>query len=767
MLNKLRIGKKLTLGFGIVIMLLLALTIVMAYSFSKITKSTDDVQSLFERSVKANEAIDSVHQMRRNFLLYLATHEPKLSDDFDTDWKATIAAMEEIRDKTLIEKNKLLANEILEFLSEVKTMKGGYLEQEKVVAGLRDQCSGTSGKVVTGLDDTMRKVHEMVKKTASSNDQGEPVVEMSKVELEKSLLEKEVLVGRVLAARDNFIYSTKDSDRDRYEQLIGENMKKLAEGLEEIKPLLPQDEISTGFEKVMQDRVDWDGIAKNYIKSIKDLRSLQDPLLLKIRSSIDKCNTFLSNISEQISYEGEKQHRVIVSSQTVGYTVSAVAIFVAILMSWMLTQSVSGGVTGIVNLFRKITGEGDVTVTIHDTYLLRPDEVGELARQAQAIITDFRSVTEVGQAASRGDWTYKIRIKGEKDEMNKNLAVMFDQVNEVLQQVHSSVQQVSAGASQVNSASESLAQGATESAASLEEITSSMTEMGSQTHQNAQNASEASQLAKTASGAANNGQTMMKQMINSMEQITKNSQDVQKVVKVIDDIAFQTNLLALNAAVEAARAGIHGKGFAVVAEEVRNLAARCAKAAGETTQMIENNNRQIKDGAEIAKNTADMLDQIVSQVASTTNLIHEIAAASNEQAQGVSQVTQALQQIDAVTQQNSASAEETASVSSEMNSHVSNLQKVMERFTLRNVQSQHKSVGLLPQEGIASFSDIAPISANRATSKPRTTIKKTESNSASHDTDDNWGGETATSVMPNQGEPDYNFKLDDREFGKF
>ncbi|MCL2117709.1 MAG: methyl-accepting chemotaxis protein [Planctomycetaceae bacterium] len=761
MLNKLRIGKKLTLSFGIVIMLLLAMTIVTAYSYSILTKSTSDVLALFERSIQTNEAIDGANEMRQMFLVYLTESDPQLMVDFDTRLRQNISIMQKIHDNTFIDKNRELATEIQGILDDVAARKNDYVKQEAEIAGLRADCNAISDKVARGLQKTCDAVHEMIKKTAASNDQGEQMVEITKVELEKSLMDCVVMVGHVLSTRDSFVYSTRDSDREWYEQLTDENLKKLAEGLMEIQPLLPTGEISTKFGEVIETCDTWGKAALNYIESIKELRKQQDPLRARIMDSIDKSNELLVNITNTIESEGQHQHSIIAASKTAGYLVAAAAILIAVTVSWLLTKSVSGGITGIVGLFRKITGEGDLNVAIDESFLRRSDEIGELANQAKSIIADLHSVTEVGQAAARGDWTHKVRIKGGKDEMNKNLAAMFDQVNEVLQQVHGSVQQVSAGASQVNSASESLSQGATESAASLEEITSSMTEMGSQTHQNAQNAAEASHLAKDASNAANNGQTMMKQMIHSMEQITKNSQDVQKVVKVIDDIAFQTNLLALNAAVEAARAGVHGKGFAVVAEEVRNLAARCAKAAGETTQMIENNNRQIKDGAEIAEKTAQMLDQIVTHVASTTNLIHEIATASNEQAQGVSQVTQALQQIDAVTQQNSASAEETASVSSEMNSHVGKLQQVVERFKLRSTQSLANTTGYTRKESksLASY-EIPADSGNRAT------LKKTATQH-SQTSGEPWGGGTATAVLPKEGEPNYDFKLDDSEFGKF
>ena len=763
MLNKLRIGKKLTLGFGIVIALLLVLTIVTAYSYSNINKSTDNVLALFTRSTKANDAIENAQQMRRNFLLYLIRLDPQLAKDCDTELEKGIATIQEIHDHTTLEANRAVAKDILEILKRVGSKKEAYMGLEDKVAGLKNNCSNASSQVAKGILEAAEGVHDMIVKTTSTNDKNEQVIELPKVELEKSLIESEVLVGQILSARYAFVGATSEEDQNKYEQLVYDNMGQLAKNLEEIKPLLPPGDISTNFAKVVKDREIWEGIAHDYLASIKELRGKQTPLLSDILESINRSHELLVNMTTAIENEGKSQRDVIAMSRTAGYAVAAIAIFVAIAMCWLMTKSIAGGISGIVGLFRKITGEGDVNVSIDDAYLTRSDEIGELALQAKAIITDYRSVTEAGQMASRGDWTHSVRIKGEKDEMNKNLAVMFDQVNEVLQQVLGSVQQVSMGASQVAAASESLAQGATESAASLEEITSSMTEMGSQTSQNAQNASEASHLAKDASNAANSGQTMMKQMITSMEQITKNSQDVQKVVKVIDDIAFQTNLLALNAAVEAARAGVHGKGFAVVAEEVRNLAARCAKAAGETTQMIENNNRQIKDGAETAEKTAQMLDQIVTHVASTTNLINEIATASNEQAQGVSQVSQALTQIDSVTQQNSASAEETASVSNEMNSHVNHLQQVVGHFKLRGSQSMTRTKEYSHNESSGSSFTSGEKTTASNNRKPSKKAAPRNSNTSG----DDWGGGTATAVMSNDGEPDYNFKLDDSEFGKF
>jgi methyl-accepting chemotaxis protein len=213
-----------------------------------------------------------------------------------------------------------------------------------------------------------------------------------------------------------------------------------------------------------------------------------------------------------------------------------------------------------------------------------------------------------------------------------------------------------------------MSQGATEQASSLEEITSSINEIAAQTRQNAENASLANRLAGEARESAEKGNGQMSQMVGAMQEINASSQSISKIIKVIDEIAFQTNLLALNAAVEAARAGRHGKGFAVVAEEVRSLAARSAKAARETAEMIEGSAKKVEGGMHIASLTAEALKQIVAAAARVSDLVAEIAASSNEQAQGVAQISTGLGQIDQVTQQNTAHAEESASAAEELSS---------------------------------------------------------------------------------------------------
>ncbi len=307
----------------------------------------------------------------------------------------------------------------------------------------------------------------------------------------------------------------------------------------------------------------------------------------------------------------------------------------------------------------------------------------------EAITEPIKEIQEQLEGVAKGNLTSYVTgdYKGDHEALKKSLNNTLDSLNTILRQVNSSAGQMASGATQVSDSSQAISQGATEQAASLEEITSSMTEMGSQVKQNAENANQANQLVGAARGSAENGNNRMKDMVSAMTEIEESSQNIQKIIKVIDEIAFQTNLLALNAAVEAARAGVHGKGFAVVAEEVRNLAARSANAAKETTELIEGSIKKVTNGTELANSTATALGEIVDGVSKVTDLVGEIAAASNEQAQGISQVNEGLIQLDKVTQQNTASAEESASASVELSGQASQLQELLKQFTLSQKSS--------------------------------------------------------------------------------
>ena len=268
--------------------------------------------------------------------------------------------------------------------------------------------------------------------------------------------------------------------------------------------------------------------------------------------------------------------------------------------------------------------------------------------------------------------------------------IMRQRIREVLVEINHGADQVAAGAQNVSDASVALSQGASEQAASVEQLSASISEIASQTASNAQNAEKANELTVGTRSRAEMGNQEMQEMLAAMEEINASSVNISKIIKVIDEIAFQTNILALNAAVEAARAGQHGKGFAVVAEEVRNLAARSAKAAKETTDMIEGSMEKVEAGRGIAHKTAQALSEIVGDVASVADIVASIAKASNEQKLALEQINQGVQQVSQVVQSNSSTSEEAATASQHLSAQADSMKANVGKFRLGNIGSSFR-----------------------------------------------------------------------------
>jgi len=328
----------------------------------------------------------------------------------------------------------------------------------------------------------------------------------------------------------------------------------------------------------------------------------------------------------------------------------------------------------------RLSHRGDVA-RLTSPYSDMLSQINDIVDGLLAPVTEVREA--LGQSAT-GDFSISINSNyvGDHAVLKDAYNTMTTELSDTIRQIRLAAEQISAGSGQVASTAQSLAHGATTQAAAIEEIGTTIRTVAEQASSTAEAAREVDKVSQRAGDAAARGDDRMKAMLTAMGNIEDASRHISRIIKVIDEIAFQTNLLALNAAVEAARAGVHGRGFAVVAEEVRNLAARSAKAARETTEMIENTLLKVEQGSTAANETASALHEIVENVDQVRDLIGDIAKAADEQAQGITEVDKGLEQIDRVTQQNTAAAEESAAAAEELSSQSDLLTELISEFKL-------------------------------------------------------------------------------------
>ncbi|MCG8482687.1 MAG: methyl-accepting chemotaxis protein, partial [Clostridia bacterium] len=336
---------------------------------------------------------------------------------------------------------------------------------------------------------------------------------------------------------------------------------------------------------------------------------------------------------------------------------------------------------GNLNIHPTVSEPDADTKAIAENFKKLNDSLEESASSMKSMIEE---VSEMLVEMSNKNLSQKIvrDYMGDFIKLKDSINHIVEQFNVILTEINTAAEQVEVGAEQVASSSQNLSQGASEQASSVEEIGATVTEVADQTSENAKNADEANELSMKAKSGAQMGNDQMKEMLLAMDDIKDSSKNISNIIKVIDEIAFQTNILALNAAVEAARAGEHGKGFAVVAEEVRNLAARSAKAAKETTDLIDNSISKVDEGYKIANDTAEALNKIVDGVTDTVEIVGKIAQASNQQATAISEINRGIEQISGVTQTNTSTAEESASASEEMAAQAQTLKAMIQEFEL-------------------------------------------------------------------------------------
>ena len=402
--------------------------------------------------------------------------------------------------------------------------------------------------------------------------------------------------------------------------------------------------------------------------------------LYTIHEDLMNCKTTLG--SERAEYLHTIGSRAMIASGVI----LGIGVVMTVLFVNYLSRRIINPVGKLVKAADQL-GSGDLQI---DLDINTNDELSQLGAAFNAMGNKFHAIiSDVEHTLSRmsdGDFTATSTIPayyvGQFKGLLQAQGDLSSRLSGTLQRIHTASESVSTGSEQVAAGAHTLSQGATEQAAAVQQLASALEMINQQVQQTGAYANEASDKTASAGARMSECSVHMQNMVGAMDEISNTSEEIGKIIKTIEDIAFQTNILALNAAVEAARAGTAGKGFAVVADEVRSLAAKSAEASQNSSALIQASMLAVQNGAKIATETAKQLNDVVADAQEVSDMVMNIAAASQRQAESVAQVTTGIDQISAVVQTNSATAEQSATASQELSEQSAGLKALVQQFKL-------------------------------------------------------------------------------------